>query len=117
MTVSYFITPAESPQIEQLKGVHRRTMATTEHMMVCEFFLEREALIPEHQHPHDQVGYVIYGKIEFVVAGTVRVCQPGDTYQIPGGVLHSARALVDTLVVEVFSPPREEYQLPTTVKS
>ncbi|MCC6614504.1 MAG: cupin domain-containing protein [Anaerolineae bacterium] len=110
MQDSYFVTPADAAQIEQLKGVYRRTMATTDSIMVCEFFLERDAVVPQHQHPHEQAGYVIYGKLEFTVNGQTRICQPGDTYQIPGGVLHSAHALVDTLLIDIFSPPREEYR-------
>ncbi len=110
MSVQYFVSPADAPQIEQLTGIYRRTMATTDKMMLCEFFLERESAIPEHQHPHDQVGYVVFGKIEFVAGGQMRICMPGDTYQIPGGVVHSARALVDSLVVEIFAPPRDEYR-------
>jgi quercetin dioxygenase-like cupin family protein len=110
MADSYFVTPQTAGQIEQLKGVFRRTMGTTEQMMVCEFFIERDCVVPMHQHPHDQVGYVIYGKIEMTVGEEVRICQPGDTYAIPGGITHGGKALVDTLLIDVFSPPREEYK-------
>jgi quercetin dioxygenase-like cupin family protein len=110
MSSNYFITPVEASQTEQLKSVYRRTMATTDKMMLCEFFIERDGIVPEHQHPHEQVGYVIYGRLEMTIGGETRVCHPGDTYQIPGGVVHSARALVDTLLIDVFSPPREEYR-------
>jgi quercetin dioxygenase-like cupin family protein len=111
MSSAYFVTPAEAAQVEQLKGLHRRTMAITDKMMVCEFFIERETVIPDHQHPHDHVGYVIYGKVEMKVGDEVRVCDPGDTYQIPGGVVHGAKALVDSLVIDIFSPPREDYRV------
>jgi quercetin dioxygenase-like cupin family protein len=110
MSTPYFITFADVSQIEQLPGVHRRTMATTDKMMLCEFFLERDSEVPQHQHPHDQVGYVVFGKLEFTAGGQTRICMPGDTYQIPGGVPHGATALVDSLVVEIFSPPRDEYR-------
>ncbi|MCL4246630.1 MAG: cupin domain-containing protein [Anaerolineae bacterium] len=110
MQDSYFVTPADAPQSEQITGVYRRTMATTASIMLCEFFLERDAVVPEHQHPHEQAGYIIYGKIEMTVDGQVRICQPGDTYQIPGGVTHSVRVLADTLLIEVFSPPREDFR-------
>jgi quercetin dioxygenase-like cupin family protein len=109
MSDTYFVTPADAPQTEQLTGIYRRTMATTSKMMLCEFFIERERIVPQHQHPHDQVGYVVFGKLELTVAGETRVCLPGDTYQIAGGIEHGAVALVDTLVIEVFAPPREEY--------
>ena len=110
MSSPYFVTPPEAGQVEQLPGLHRRTMATTDKLMVCEFFVERQTVIPDHQHAQDQVGYVIYGKIELKVGDEVRICDPGDTYQIPGGVMHGAKALVDTLIIDIFSPPREEYR-------
>jgi quercetin dioxygenase-like cupin family protein len=113
MSAPYFVTPADAPQVEQVANVYRRTMATSERVMLCEFFLEREAVVQPHQHPADQVGYVVYGKLELTAAGETRVCMPGDTYQIPGGIEHSAKALVDTLLVEVFAPPREELRYQT----
>ncbi len=110
MADGYFITPAEAHQIEMLTGVHRRTMAITDEEMLCEFFLERDSVVPDHSHMNDQVGYLIYGRLEMKVGGEVRVCNPGDSYAIPGGITHSARALVDTLVIDVFSPPRNDYR-------
>lgn len=110
MADGYFITPHDSAQVEMLPGVHRRTMGTTDEVMVCEFFLQRDSVVPEHSHMNDQVGYVIYGRLEMTVNGEVYICQPGDSYAIPGGVLHQAFALQDTLVVDAFSPPRNDYR-------
>ena len=110
MADGYFVTPADAHQIEMLPGVHRRTMAITDEEMLCEFFLERDSVVPEHSHMNDQVGYVIYGKVEFMVGGEHHICNPGESYAIPGGVLHSARALIDSLVIDAFSPPRNDYR-------
>jgi quercetin dioxygenase-like cupin family protein len=110
MADGYFITPRDQGQVEMLAGVHRRTMGTTDEVMLCEFFLERDSMVPEHSHMNDQVGYVIYGKLEMTIGGVVQVCNPGDSYAIPGGVLHSARALVDTVAIDAFSPPRNDYR-------
>ncbi len=110
MVDGYFITPKDAQQVEMLAGIHRRTMAITDEEMLCEFFLERDSIVPEHSHMNDQVGYVIYGKVELKVGSEMRVCQPGDSYAIPGGIAHSARALVDSLVIDVFSPPRNDYR-------
>ena len=110
MSDGYFITPIDAPQIEMLPGVHRRTMGTTDEVMVCEFFLQREAVVHPHSHKNDQVGYVIYGSVEITIGGEVRIMQPGESYAVPGGIVHSARALVDTLVVDAFSPPRDDYR-------
>lgn len=110
MADGYFITPDDAAQVEMLPGIHRRTMGTTDEAMLCEFFLERDAVVPEHSHTNDQVGYVIQGKLELTVAGETRICNPGESYAIPGGITHSARALVDSIIIDVFSPPRNDYR-------
>jgi quercetin dioxygenase-like cupin family protein len=110
MADGYFVTAQDSPQIEMLPGIHRRTMAVTDEEMLCEFFIERGTVVPEHNHMNDQVGYVVSGRIEFTAAGQSRVLMPGDSYAIPGGVLHSVTALVDSLIIDVFSPPRNDYR-------
>lgn len=110
MADGYFITPRDAPQVEMGKGINRRTMATTDEAMLCEFFLERGAQIPEHNHMNDQVGYIIFGRLEMTVGNQTRIMLPGDSYAIPGGVKHSARVLADTLVLDAFSPPRNDYR-------
>ncbi len=110
MADGYFIQPAEAPQVEMLPKVHRRTMGVTDEVMLCEFFLEREAQIPEHNHLNDQVGYIIYGQIELTIAGVTKILFAGDSYAVPGGVLHSLKAVIDSLVIDCFSPPREDYR-------
>jgi quercetin dioxygenase-like cupin family protein len=110
MADGYFVTPRDAEQVEMLPGVHRRTMSITDEEMLCEFFLERDSVVPEHSHLNDQVGYVIYGAVELTIGGETHVCQPGDSYAVPGGVVHQARALVDSLLIDVFSPPRDDYR-------
>jgi len=110
MADGYFITPRDATQIEMFSGVHRRTMATTDEAMLCEFYLERDAEVPPHSHKNDQVGYVVHGKVEMTINGEVCVCLPGDSYAVPGGITHSARALADSVVIDAFSPPRDDYR-------
>jgi len=109
MADGYFITPEQSPQVEMRPGIFRRTMATTDEVMVCEFFLERGVVVESHSHTNDQAGYVTRGQLEITIGGEMQVCHPGDSYAVPGGVVHSARALVDTVTIDIFSPPRSDY--------
>lgn len=108
MADGYFVTPKDAAQVETHTGVHRRTMGATDEAMLCELFFERDSVVPMHSHLNDQVGYVIYGKAEVTIGGEMRICQPGDSYAIPGGVAHSTHALVDSLVITVFSPPYDD---------
>lgn len=110
MADGYYVSPKDANQVEMLPGVHRRTMGTTDETMLCEFFLQRDALVPLHSHMNDQVGYVIYGRVEYTVGDEVFVCNPGDSYAIPGGIAHSAKALIDSLIIDAFSPPRDDYR-------
>ncbi len=110
MPDGYFITPKEAQQVEMLPGIHRRTMGITDEVMLCEFFLVRDAVVPIHSHMNDQVGYVIYGRLELTVNGQTRILEQGTSYAIPGGIVHNARALIDTLVIDTFSPPRNDYR-------
>jgi len=110
MADGYFIPAAEASQVEMRPGVHRRTMGTTDEVMLCEFLLLAGAEVPPHSHPNDQVGYVVYGRLALTIGDQTRVMHQGDSYAIPGGVVHAARAEIDTLVVEVFSPPRDEFR-------
>ncbi len=95
--------------VEMLPGLYRRTLAWGEKAMLCEFTAEAGVQVPLHSHPHEQVGMVQSGRVEFTVAGERWIAGPGDAYAIPGGVEHAARFLEPTVLLELFSPPREEY--------
>lgn len=110
MADGYFITPAEADQIEMRPGIHRRTMGTTDEAMLCEFFLIRGAVVVAHSHMNDQVGYVVRGRVEFTVGDVVQLLAAGDSYAIPGGIIHSALAIEDSLLIDAFSPPRDDYR-------
>ncbi|MBZ0304183.1 MAG: cupin domain-containing protein [Anaerolineae bacterium] len=110
MADGYFVTSKDAAQIEVTEGIIRRTMATTDEAMLCEFMRERGAVVHEHSHMNDQVGYVVYGRLEMTIGDQVKVLMPGDSYAIPGGIRHSARILVDSLTIDVFSPPRADWR-------
>ena len=92
-----------------LPGIFRKTLAHGEKTLLAQFHMEQGAQLPVHSHPHEQTGYLISGRIRFVIDGKTIEAEPGDSWCILGGVLHSAEILEDTLLVEVFSPVREDY--------
>jgi quercetin dioxygenase-like cupin family protein len=91
-------------------GITRRALLTGSAMMVCEFRLDAGAKIPEHSHPHEQIGYVVSGRLRITVANQSHELGPGDTYWAPANVPHSARIMEAAVVVDTFSPPREDYR-------
>jgi quercetin dioxygenase-like cupin family protein len=97
--------------VEMLPGLIRRTLVSDDRLMICRFDLEEGVEIPEHSHPQDQAGYVVSGRIRISVGGESCDLGPGDTYSAPSGAVHSALALERTVVVDTFSPPREDYRI------
>lgn len=94
---------------EALPGVKFKTLVHGEKTLLSEFHLQKGAVIPAHQHPHEQTGYLVIGHLRFVIDGETLEATPGDSWCITSNLAHSARALQDSVVVEVFSPVREEY--------
>ncbi len=91
------------------EGVEQRTLTYGERMLMSAFELKKGAKVDTHSHPHEQIGYLIKGKLKFVVDNEEIIAQTGDSWCIPSGVEHSAEALEKSLIVEVFSPPREDF--------
>jgi len=94
---------------ELLPGVRLRTLVHGELTLMGEFQIDAGAVIPVHQHPYEQTGYLVSGRLRFEVEGAERVAGPGDSWNLARGVVHGATALEDAVVVEVFSPPRQDY--------
>ena len=67
------------------------------------------AVVPTHQHPHEQMGVGINGEFELTINGETRVIREGDAYLVPGNVPHSARSLGAARALDVFHPIREDY--------
>jgi len=94
---------------EVIKGVHLKTLVYGEKTLMTEIKLEKGAVIPTHNHPHEQTGYLISGKLEFWIDDERTIAESGDGWNIAKEVKHSATALEQALLIEVFSPVREDY--------
>ena len=72
---------------------------------------EPNARVPEHSHPHEQLGMVVDGELVLEIDGVAHRLRPGVAYQIPGGTPHGAWTEDTTCrVLDVFQPVREDYR-------
>jgi quercetin dioxygenase-like cupin family protein len=72
--------------------------------------LDADALVPEHQHTHEQLGMVLQGSLEFRVGEEKRQLGPGGTWRIPSNVPHEVKVGPEgAVVVDVFAPVREDW--------
>lgn len=104
-----FYDIASLPTLHPAPGVEMSFMVGGA-MMANWVRIDPGAGIPTHDHFHEQMGMVLEGEIEMTIAGETRICRPGEAYTIPGAVPHSGKAGPDgCLVLDIFSPPREDY--------
>jgi quercetin dioxygenase-like cupin family protein len=105
-----FVRVPDIPPVALSDGVRLRLMWGQRVMMSFVHF-DPDGEVLEHSHPHEQMGTVLEGEFELVIAGETRVVRQGDAYHIPPNVCHSARALrAPAVALDIFSPPREDYQ-------
>jgi len=90
-------------------GVTYKTLTYGDKTSLGEFKLEKGCIIPNHKHPHEQTGYVISGRMTFIIDGERHSAEQGDSWNIPGNVEHGVEVHEDSVVIEVFSPAREDY--------
>ena len=104
-----FVDIAALPPIEIFPGVRIRT-PYGKNLMLSYVEIDEGALVETHQHPHEQGGIVISGRMELTIGGQTRTLEPGQMYIIPPNTPHRARGVGGPVVaMDVFSPIREDY--------
>jgi len=96
-------------RIRVLPGVEREVIGYGKSLMLARFHLERGAVLPLHKHLHEQATSVVKGKLEFYLAGEEKILEAGDGLLIPSNVEHEVVALEDSIVLDSFTPLREDF--------
>jgi quercetin dioxygenase-like cupin family protein len=105
-----FRKPEEIAPKTLAPGVTAR-IVSGEKLMFSLVTLEPGAVVPAHSHPHEQLGMMVSGTMEFTIAGETRLLTGNEMYLVPGGVPHAAKAGPGGAVaLDAFAPPREEYR-------
>jgi len=77
--------------------------------MLAHVYLKKGCVVPDHSHEHEQFTYVLEGVLKFTINDREILVKAGEVMHIPSNVVHGAVALEDTLDVDVFSPPRQDW--------
>lgn len=96
---------------EQVTAMIERNMFTSSHLTLSQAVLQEGCVVPRHAHASEQATYVIEGVLRFRIGDDpteVEVCA-GEVLVIPPNVPHEARAVATTLLLDIFSPPREDW--------
>lgn len=98
--------------LETVTPLLDRKLITGEQMMLAHVYLKKGCIVPRHQHHNEQFTYILEGALRFWLGDDgerVVDLRAGEVLHIPSNAWHKAEALEDTLDVDVFSPPREDW--------
>ena len=97
---------------EPVSAMLERRLITGERIMLAHVYLKKGCIVPRHQHENEQITYILEGALKFWIGDDQQqemIVRPGEVLHIPSNVWHKAEALEDTLDVDVFSPPRQDW--------
>jgi quercetin dioxygenase-like cupin family protein len=97
---------------EPMKGTITRKLITSERMMIAHVFLKKGDDVPQHSHENEQITYILEGSLHFWLGDKGErelTVNAGEVLVIPSYLPHRALALEDTLDVDVFNPPRQDW--------
>jgi quercetin dioxygenase-like cupin family protein len=95
--------------LEKITEMISRKIVPGYELTLAQVYLKRGALVPMHHHESEQMTYVLQGALRVQVAGEELTVREGEVLHIPSQLPHQAEALDDTLVLDLFSPPRREW--------
>jgi quercetin dioxygenase-like cupin family protein len=99
-------------ELETVSPMLSRKFLTGQRMMLAQVFLKKGCVVPRHQHENEQYTYILEGGLRFWIGEDEKQVvdvMAGEVLHIPSMVWHKAEALVDTLDLDVFDPPREDW--------
>lgn len=99
-------------ELETVSPMLDRKLLTGQRMMLAQVFLKKGCIVPRHQHENEQYTYILEGGLRFWIGEDEKQVidvMAGEVLHIPSMVWHKAEALVDTLDLDVFDPPRADW--------
>lgn len=101
--------PWSAVELENLNPLLQRQFVVGQDIMVARVLLKKGCIIPEHSHHNEQVTYILEGALKFWIDGREIVVNSGEVLTIPPHMPHKAEALVDTVDLDIFNPPRADW--------
>jgi quercetin dioxygenase-like cupin family protein len=98
-----------APVTEAYPGLLRRVLARNPRLMMVEHWHAAGATFPWHEHPHEQLAFIVSGRLQIETPAGAVVAEAGDSFVIPGGTPHRVIALEESLALDVFTPERADY--------
>jgi len=106
-----FVSNADdkSPWIDIAPGIRRRTITHGSSMYQMIARLDAGSRMPEHKHSQEQIVHILEGRMNLIVSGVPHELKRGDSYYLAANVPHGVETIEQTMVLDTFSPPRDDY--------
>ena len=101
--------PWNTVELEELNPLLQRQLVVGQDIMVARVLMKKGCVIPLHSHHNEQVTYILEGALKFWIDGNEIVVNAGEVLTIPRNMPHKAEALMDTVDLDVFNPPRADW--------
>ena len=98
-----------NPWIDIVPGIQRRTIANGRTMYQMVARLDAGSRMPEHKHSQEQIVHILEGRMRLVVSGVPHELKRGESFYLAENVPHGVETIEDTMVLDTFSPPRDDY--------
>lgn len=102
-------TTKENPWIDIVPGIRRRTVTSGASMYQMMAKLDAGSRMPEHKHPQEQIVHILEGRMRLIVSGVPHELKGGESFYLASNVPHGVETITDTMVLDTFSPPRDDY--------
>ena len=104
------MTDVQTNWVTFVPGGRRRIIGDGDKLMMVQIEFDNGAVVAAHSHPHEPATYVISGEIEFTLSGNTRTLGPSQWVLIPSNEVHSVVVKKDSILLDSFSPPREDFR-------
>ncbi|MCD6435916.1 MAG: cupin domain-containing protein [Clostridiales bacterium] len=104
-----FVKKGKAMKFDLTKGILSSIMGNGGNLMIVENVFVKGAVADMHAHPHEQAGYVVKGKFKFTIGDEVQIIEKGESFYIKPNVIHGCVALEDGIIIDAFSPIREDF--------
>jgi quercetin dioxygenase-like cupin family protein len=99
----------EDLALEDLNPLLQRQFVVGGELMLARVLLKKGCVVPRHSHVNEQLTYILEGALKFDIDGEVIIVRAGEVLCIPPNMPHEAVALEDTVDLDVFNPPRQDW--------
>jgi len=101
--------PWDAVELEELNPLLQRQFIVGRDIMIARVLLKKGCVVPQHSHVNEQVTYILEGALKFRIDGREIIVRSGEVLTIPPNMPHEAEAMVDTVDLDVFNPPRADW--------